>query len=175
MCIRDRYKSEDKLTLSVKDGVVVAPKTEGATNYTVDRLMYGTADNLSSFSGGGHDKDGDDDYAFLTAIYVKDGAVVPLTATPIESAKPDPKPDPAPAPNPAPTPGTSEPTQTVTDTSKKDQTTTDAEMCIRDRSWGAPCPPAWTDRQTECRDRTSPLRRAESRRSFLSGSAACCG
>ena len=104
----------------------MAPKTEGATNYIVDRLMYGTADNLSSFSGGGHDKDGDDDYAFLTAIYVKDGAVVPLTATPIESAKPDPKPDPAPAPNPAPTPGTSEPTQTATDTSKKNQTTTDA-------------------------------------------------
>ena len=111
----------------MKDGVVVAPKTEGATNYTVDRLMYGTADNLSSFSGGGHDKDGDDDYAFLTAIYVKDGAVVPLIATPIESAKPDPKPDPTPAPNPAPTPGNSEPTQTATDTSKKDQTKADAD------------------------------------------------
>lgn len=123
------YQPEDKLTLSVKDGVVVAPKTEGATNYTVDRLMYGTADNLSSFSGGGHDKDGDDDYAYLTAIYVKDGKLVdqigvPESTEPAPDPTPDTKPDPAPAPDPAPTPDTNKPAQTVTDT-KKDQTKTD--------------------------------------------------
>lgn len=77
------YTEDDKLTLAVLDGVVVAPGTEGATEYTVDRLMYGTADNLSSFSDGGHDPNGDDDYAFITALYVKDGAVQPLTATPV--------------------------------------------------------------------------------------------
>ena len=84
------YTENDKLTLAVLNGVVVAPGTEGATEYTVDRLMYGTADNLSSFAGGGHDPAGDDDYAFITALYVKDGAVQKLTATPVsDSQNPD--------------------------------------------------------------------------------------
>ena len=82
------YQASDLLTLAVKDGVVVAPGTEGASEYSVSRLMYGEADNLSSFSGGGHNVDGDDDYAFLTAIYVKDGKLATPEATALNADKP---------------------------------------------------------------------------------------
>ena len=69
------YTEDQKVAISVKDGVVVEAGTEGATVYELDRLMYGSDDNLSSFSGGGHVVGGDDDYAFATALYVNGGEV----------------------------------------------------------------------------------------------------
>lgn len=66
---------EGKLTVWLKDGVVVAPETEGATAVEVDRIVSSKEDNISSFSGGGWTTE-DDDYAFITALYVKDGKVV---------------------------------------------------------------------------------------------------
>ncbi len=64
----------EQLSVWIKDGIVVAPGTEGATEYKVDRIVTCTDDNISSFSGGGTSAE-DDDYAFLTALYVKDGVV----------------------------------------------------------------------------------------------------
>lgn len=54
---------------------MVEPGTEGATEYKVDRIVTCTDDNISSFGGGGTSPE-DDDYAFTTALYVKNGEVV---------------------------------------------------------------------------------------------------
>ena len=71
----DWYTTDNKLTLTVLDDTVVAPGTEGAVETTVDRLMLGSSDNLSSFSGGGHVVGGDDDYAFMAGLYVNGGEI----------------------------------------------------------------------------------------------------
>lgn len=65
----------NQLSVWLKDGVVVDPGTEGAVEYKVDRIVTCTEDNISSFSGGGTSPE-DDDYAFTTALYVKNGEVV---------------------------------------------------------------------------------------------------
>lgn len=80
------YTENDKLSIWVaEDGTVVKAGTAGATQYIVDRLMYGEADNLSSFSGGGTDLTGTtvggDDYAFITALYVNGGKAVNTVGT----------------------------------------------------------------------------------------------
>lgn len=69
---------DSKLTVAIKNGVVVAPGTEGATEYQVDRIVTSSEDNISSFGSGGTDAAtvGGDDYAFITALYVNDGQVV---------------------------------------------------------------------------------------------------
>ncbi len=64
-----------KLKVWLKDGVVVAPETKGATAVEVDRIVTSKDDNISSFAGGGWTTE-DDDYAFISALYVKDGKVV---------------------------------------------------------------------------------------------------
>ena len=72
------FKLEGQLSVWLKDGVVVAPGTEGATEKKVDRIVTSNEDNISSFGGGGTDAStvAGDDYAFVTALYVKDGQVV---------------------------------------------------------------------------------------------------
>lgn len=69
---------DTQLSVWIKDGVVVAPETAGATEYKVDRIVTSDKDNISSFGSGGTDAStvGGDDYAFTTALYVKDGQVV---------------------------------------------------------------------------------------------------
>ena len=66
---------DNQLSVWLKDGIVVDPNTEGATEHKVDRIVTCAEDNLSSFSGGGTTPE-DDDYAFTTALYVKNGEVV---------------------------------------------------------------------------------------------------
>lgn len=66
---------ENQLSVWLKDGIVVEPGTEGATEHKVDRIVTCTEDNISSFSGGGTTPE-DDDYSFTTALYVKNGEVV---------------------------------------------------------------------------------------------------
>ncbi len=66
---------ETQLSVWIKDGVVVAPETAGAKEYKVDRIVTSDKDNISSFGGGGHTTE-DDDYAYTTAVYVKDGKLV---------------------------------------------------------------------------------------------------
>jgi len=66
---------DNQLSVWLKDGIVVDPNTEGATEYKVDRIVTCTEDNISSFSGGGTTPE-DDDYAFTTALYIKNGEVV---------------------------------------------------------------------------------------------------
>lgn len=66
---------EGQLSVWIKDGVIVAPGTEGAEEKKVDRIVTSNEDNISSFGGGGATAE-DDDYAFITALFVKDGEVV---------------------------------------------------------------------------------------------------
>ncbi len=66
---------ETQLSVWIKDGVVVAPETAGAKEYKVDRIVTSDKDNISSFGGGGHTTE-DDDYAYTTAVFVKDGKLV---------------------------------------------------------------------------------------------------
>ena len=66
---------ETQLSVWIKDGVVVAPETAGAKEYKVDRIVTSDKDNISSFGGGGHTTE-DDDYAYTTAMFVKDGKLV---------------------------------------------------------------------------------------------------
>lgn len=70
--------AEGQLSVWIKDGVVVAPETEGAKEHKVDRIVTSDKDNISSFAGGGTDASTikGDDYAYTTALYVKNGEVV---------------------------------------------------------------------------------------------------
>ena len=66
---------ENQLSVWLKDGVVVDPEMKGATEYKVDRIVTAAENNISSFSQGGTTAE-DDDYAFTTALYIKDGQVM---------------------------------------------------------------------------------------------------
>lgn len=50
------FKLEGQLSVWLKDGVVVAPGTEGATEKKVDRIVTSNEDNISSFGGGGTER-----------------------------------------------------------------------------------------------------------------------
>jgi hypothetical protein len=63
---------EGQLSVWIKDGVVVEPDTDGAKEYKVDRIVTSNEDAIGSFTGGGTTEE-DDDYAYVTAVYVKDG------------------------------------------------------------------------------------------------------